>query len=217
MASRHKQDDRARRLAAALSSFCRAQVDLPVHAVAQDDECLRLAAEIIRLQTPGSPPSATSAKAGRRPRHDRRFARAALLDFVTRHPDGMPHQAAMCRELERRFEATGLEVPGETWLKKAVREFQEDAAAFEVEAADTFRASPALQAVFADLDEFMRFRRAKTSAMAAWQRSAELRAQFSSPEKLLEAAFHNGSKPARRARNNANLRLSRSAKIRSVM
>lgn len=129
---------------------------------------------------------------GRKPVHDRQLAKAALLDFVTTDPDGMPHQAALVRELEHRLQASGHPIPGETWLKATVREFMEEAATFERDAAQTWHASPTLHAVFPSLRDFLAFRRSKARADQLWRQHSHLRSQYASPEKLLEAAFHKG-------------------------
>jgi hypothetical protein len=201
------QEERARLFAIALASFCRAQAALPLPAVAESPECVSLVSELLALVPAEKPAQGLRKVAGRHRVHDRNLARSALLDFVSRHPDGMVHQAALIRELERRFQTAGYPVPGETWLKSTVREFQSEVEAFELDAADTFRASQSLQAVFSDLDDFLRFRRAKGRAMLAWQDSPEIRAQFASAEKLLEAALHNGFPQHRQERINAHLRL----------
>ncbi|PZF76413.1 hypothetical protein DK847_14660 [Aestuariivirga litoralis] len=204
---RQQQDDRARRLAVALASFCRAQAGLPLQAVAESTECLSLASVLLTLAQTEKPLQRHRKPAGRHPVHDRAFAKAALLDFAVRDPDGMAHQAALIRELERRFEASGHAMPGETWMKQTVREFQAEADTFEMDAAATFAASQTLQGIFGDLGDFLRFRRAKTRASQLWQDNSELRAQFTSPEKLLEAAFHNGSTPTCEAPIRAHSRL----------
>lgn len=193
--ARQQQDDQARRLAVALASFCRSQAGLTLQAVAESAECLSLASEVLNLAQAEKPLQRHRKPAGRRPVHDRAFAKAALLDFVTQDPDGMAHQAALIRELERRFEASGHAMPGETWLKQTVREFQTEASAFEMDAAAAFAASGTLQGIFGDLGDFLRFRRAKARASQLWDNNSELRAQFETPEKLLEAAFFNVSTP----------------------
>ena len=129
---------------------------------------------------------------GRKQVHDRQLAKSALLDFVTTDPDGMPHQAELIRQLERRLESAGHAMPGETWLKSVVREFQADVRTFELDAAETYRSSPALQEIFANLQDFLAFRRSKARAKQLWAEKPELRAQFLSPEMLLEASLHKG-------------------------
>jgi hypothetical protein len=188
MALARQQQDRARQFAVALASFCRAQSALPLPAVSDDPECLRLASEVFSLLRAGHP--SRGALRGRRQLHDRHLAKSALLDFVTRHPDGMLHQAALVRELARRFEAAGLTVPGQTWLKQTVREFESEASAFEMEAISSFRASPALQAAFESEVRFLAFRRAKQRIEDIWRKSPSLRSRYSTPSEFLESVMN---------------------------
>lgn len=190
MAVARQEQSRARQFAAALASFCRKQSALPLPAVADDPECLRLASEVLCLLNAGHPLRAAPSKKGRRRLHDRHLAKSALLDFVTRHPDGMVHQAALVRELARRFEAAGRPIPRETWLKRTAREFESEASAFEVEAVASFRASPALQAAFESEVRFLAFRRAKQRIEDIWRKSPSLRSRYSTPSEFLESAMN---------------------------
>lgn len=178
-----------------------------MEAVAESAECLALVSEVLTLAEAEKPAQRLHNRAGRPPKHDRQFAKAALLDFVTQDPDGMATPARLVRELEARFEASGHAMPGETWLKQTVREFQAEAAAFELEATSTFTASPIFQSIFGDLGSFLAFRRTKLRASQIWDNNSELRAQFASPELLLEAAFHNGFQPDGGAAISAHSRL----------
>ncbi len=110
--------------------------------------------------------SPANATRGRKPVHDRDWAHAALLDEAMLDPDGLPDRRQLIEALHHRFEAAGRPVPGETWMKNAVRTFLADAAAFEAEAVARFRASTELQAVFLTEAEFLRFRRARRRADA---------------------------------------------------
>lgn len=192
MARRRPQhDDRARRFAVALASFVRAQDALPLAAVAVSGECLSHASQLLALFGNGKPTQHLRSPAGRRPVHDRAWASSCLMDIALADPDGMPSQAKLLRALEQRFEAASRTVPGETWMKTVVRDFQTEAREFEFDAVAAYQASTALQHVFPNATEFLRFRRAKVMAARTWAEKPEARAQFASPEKLLEYAFHN--------------------------
>lgn len=204
---RQHHEDRARRIAVALASFCRAQAGLPLEAVAESAECLSLISEVLTLADADKPAQRLRSRAGRPQVHDRQFAKAALLDYVTQDPDGMATTSRLVRELEARFDASGHRTPGETWLKAVVREFQAEAAAFELDAAAAFTASLELQTIFEDLATFLRFRRAKCRAAQLWHDNSELRAQFASPELLLEALFLKGFTPAGEPAISAHSRL----------
>jgi hypothetical protein len=185
-----QQQDRARQFAVALASLCHALRALPLPEIAGDPECLRLASEVLSLLNAGHPSRVACSKPGRRPRHDRHWAKSALLDHVTRHPDGMLHQAALVRELANRFEAAGLTLPGQTWLKRTVREFESEVSAFEMEAAATFCASPALQAAFESEVQFLAFRRAKRRIEDIWRKSPRLHSRYSTPSEFIESVMN---------------------------
>lgn len=205
--TRQPQHDQARRLAVALASFVRAQDGLPLDAVAVSGECLSHASQLLALLGKGKPTQHLRSPAGRRPVHDRAWAHSCLIDIALADPDGMPSQAKLLRALEQRFEAASRTVPGETWLKTVVRDFQTEAREFEFDAVAAYQASTALQHVFPNATEFLRFRRAKVMAARTWAEKPEARAQFASPEKLLESAFHNGFKRAPEDRISAHSRL----------
>lgn len=216
MARRRPQlDDRARRFAVALASLCRAQSRLPLAAVAEDAQCLSHASELLAILQDEKPAQRLRSPAGRRPVHDRAWAHSCLLDIALRDPDGMPSQARLIRSLEERFAAAGKVTPGDTWMKSVVRAFHAEAREFELDAAATHQASPELRAVFPDVGDFLRFRRAKALSARAWTEDSALRSQFASPEKLLEAALNKGFPHNSAASIHAHSRLPQARKVRA--
>ncbi len=198
--SAKKRSERAGRLALALAAFAR-----EIGRGAEDPERIDRASAVLagalvaaleRHGITGRPDNATR---GRKPVHDRAWAHAALLDEAMLDPDGLPDRITLLNALRRRFEAAGRPVPGETWLKNAVRSFLADAAAFESEAVTRYRTSAELHAVFANEAEFVRFRRARRRADAVWRSSPDVRAQFDHPQKFMEAALHEGFSPSEQA------------------
>lgn len=175
------------RLASVLAAFCRRQAKISAVDVATDAQCLALIDEILEAIGDGSSVEVKS-RVGRKQIHNRAWAESALLDILRRDPDGLPEsKAETVRRLRGYFESASRKVPGDSWLKSAVRRFYDSTVAFESAAIERYRSSEALQRVFDSEAQYLAFRRNRRGLEEEWRASPVLRERYDSAEKFFAA------------------------------
>ncbi|MFT3673553.1 hypothetical protein [Aestuariivirga sp.] len=188
-----KESDAAQ-LALALAEFIERYRRIKLGRASEDAGCLRIANHLIKIVKRTAEKKSKS-PAGRKPTHDRQWCRSALLDIMTRDPDGLPPvQASMVEMLRLRLEHDGRPMPGDTWLKKIVSEFYAEARLFEEDAIEKFKRSKALHRTFdGDFSKFLAFRRSRLGMDEEWRRSPEMQKKYPTKEAYIDHILSGGS------------------------